>query len=78
VNFDSVFYVRRVCTDPSLANQSACNDDNCGGPPGCGGAYRASLTTTIGPGLYYFVVDGWDPAVVPCPCGNYAANLTGI
>jgi len=77
VTVDEVFYIREVCSTPGITNQVACNDDGCGGPPGCGSKYRADLYATLGPGLYYFIMDGWNPDI-SCDCGDWQAMLSGI
>ena len=48
-NYDQSAYVRRVCTDPALSNQAACNDDGCGGSPGCTSRYRSAIPSTSMP-----------------------------
>jgi len=76
--YDTTIYVRRVCTDPIPANQVACNDDGCGGAPACDKKVRSTMTTTLGPGLYYFFADGYDDGAWPCPCGNYDFAISGL
>ncbi len=77
--FDTLIYVRNVCNDGTLPAQILCNDDGCSGSPtSCTGGLRSSRTMTLGPGLFYFVVDGYDAAGYVCPCGPYQFTLTGI
>jgi hypothetical protein len=77
-DYDSTVYVRTVCTDPALAAQEGCNDDNCGTNYTCSDGYRSSLTTMLPAGLHYFFADGYDESGWACPCGNYQLDLTGI
>ncbi len=55
-NYDTVALVRNVCTSEAQVNSIACDDDSCSGANSCAGpGYRSTLTTTLGPGLYYFL-----------------------
>ncbi len=74
--YDQTAYVRTVCTDGSASAQPACNDDGCGGPAQCDRALRSAFSTTLGPGLYYFVVDGYQGGT--CDCGAYELSITGL
>ena len=76
VDYDPTTYIRSSCEDASAAAQTHCNDDGCGGPPDCGGAYRSSLTTTLGPGLYYLFVDGYQDGI--CDCGTFDYAVSGL
>ena len=58
----------------------ACDDDGCGGGPGCTPpvGVRSDLATTAGPGLFYLIVDGFDNGGWACPCGDFDIGLTGF
>ena len=81
MNYDSTIYVRTVCNDSTAGAQAACNEDG----SGCSGMrafcntgyYNSSLTTTLGPGLYYFFTDGWSTSAT-CSCGPYSYSISGI
>jgi hypothetical protein len=75
-NYDQTIYVRSVCSDGAVAAQPICNDDGCGGPTACDRNLRSSFTTTLGPGLFYFVADGYMGGT--CDCGPYAFSITGL
>ncbi len=75
--YDSESFVRGVCNDASAGNQAACNGDGCGGFASCDGSWRSHLSRTLGPGLFYFVVDGYQDGSW-CGCGEYRFDLTGI
>ena len=77
---DTVVYVRDVCPPATGPPPLACNDDGCGGPMACGSGYSSSLTTTLEAGLYYLFVDGFQNAAGtwPCPCGEFAFDVSGI
>jgi len=79
--WDQILYVRRVCDRADPGNQAACNDDDsCGGSPSfCdSGHYNSGLTATLGPGLYYFFVDGYHVGNDCDTLGNYTFTLTGF
>jgi hypothetical protein len=78
-SFDTTFYVRSVCSDGALANQLACNDDSCSGSTtSCTAGLRSSITQTLGPGLHYLFIDGYQSGASSCPCGAFAPTLTGF
>ncbi len=74
--YDQTMYLRSVCTDGSAAAQPICNDDGCSGGPSCDARLRSSFSTTLGPGLYYLVVDGYLGG--SCDCGAYQLSMSGI
>ena len=74
--YDEAIYFRSVCSLGTLANQLECNDDGCTGPPACERSLRSSMTTTIGPGLFYFFADGYLGGT--CDCGDYTYAVSGI
>jgi hypothetical protein len=79
--YDQVIYVRNVCSDGSAAAQAVCNDDDgCGGSPSfCNsGRYNSSFTQTLGPGLYYFFVDGYLVGNACDTMGDYSFTITGL
>ena len=73
---DQTVYFRNVCSLDGIANVPACNDDGCGGMRSCTRALRSTITTTIGPGLYYLFADGY--AGGTCDCGAFEYALSGI
>jgi hypothetical protein len=78
LGYDQTIYVRSVCTDASATAQTACNDDGCNiNPAGrCDTSLRSGMIRTIGPGLFYFFVDGFSTAA--CPCGDYSFTLSPL
>ncbi|MBX3268922.1 MAG: putative metal-binding motif-containing protein [Sandaracinaceae bacterium] len=74
--YDSALYVRHVCALDGAANMPACNDDACGGMRACNRALRSSVTTTLGPGLYYLFVDGYLGGT--CDCGSFELAISGL
>ncbi|MDY0005078.1 MAG: hypothetical protein RBU30_27515, partial [Polyangia bacterium] len=79
-NYDSTSYVRKICGTEGSVNQPDCNDDGCSGDKACTttSRWRSSLTTSLGPGLYYYLQDGWDSSMSSCGCGSYTFNISGI
>jgi hypothetical protein len=76
--YDSVLYVRRVCTDDTSTALVDCNDDGCGGGPACDGSVRSSLSLPSLPaGLYYLFVDGY-PQGTSCSTRPYQLSLSGL
>ena len=82
-SYDQMAYIRSVCTDASSGSQLGCGDD-CDNPTvQCNNGRRnASVTATIGPGLFYFIADGWcagacDLASI-CFCGGYDYTVSGL
>ncbi|TPW08996.1 MAG: hypothetical protein FD127_4288, partial [Acidimicrobiaceae bacterium] len=80
--FDQSAYLRSVCSDGTAGGQVTCNDDDaCGGSPAfCdSGQYNSGFTTTIGPGLFYFISDGWGFYGNGCDTiGAYTYAITGL
>ncbi len=78
--YDSLAYVRTVCTDEAGGSQVACDDDGCGGAGGsCANpTWRSTFTQTLGPGLFYFLADGFGSAGGSCNCGLYTYAITGL
>jgi hypothetical protein len=79
-NYDTVAYLRNVCSDGTPAQEPACNDDGCGGSSTlCSSPFwRSTMTATIGPGLFYFFADGYDAPPSTCGCGNFSYAITGL
>jgi hypothetical protein len=84
-SYDQLGYIRSVCNDQS--SQLACNDDHTTmGMQAChSGRYNSSVTATIGPGLFYFIADGWcggtldcSSSAASCVCGAFDYTITGI
>jgi hypothetical protein len=76
--YDTTLYVRNVCTDTSLTSQRFCDDDGCSGAATCTAGLHSSFSGTLGPGLFYLYVDGYDPTMTTCACGAYRLTLSGI
>jgi len=77
--FDSVLYMRGVCTDASAGAQEACNDDGCGMLSGmCDTTASSSFSQLLPAGLHYLVIDGYGAVGSACSCGPFTLNLTGI
>ena len=62
--FDTLLYLRDVCTD--AASEIACNDDD----PSCG--TKAVVSADLGPGVYYLFMDAFTG------CGSYRITVTGL
>ncbi len=75
--FDTTLYLREVCT--SDRPQPACNDDVCGYVTGAGDQIQSDTgPVTLGAGLYYFFLDGYDDGNPWYTCGDYVLRVTGL
>ena len=72
--YDSSLEIRRNCLATGMADQVACDDDEC--RSSCAGGGRpvnSRITTSLAPGLYYVFVDGYGAF-----CGDYVLTATGL
>ena len=75
--YDSVVYMRSVCSDASAPAQLNCNDDNCGTVSGmCDSTVASGFSQSLSPGIYYLFIDGYTDA--GCGCGNFNLAFTGL
>jgi hypothetical protein len=64
-DFDTVLYVRSVCSNGGPSSQRACNDDG----SSCTVDVYSSLTVVLDRGVYYLVADAWGDK-----CGPFRLN----
>jgi hypothetical protein len=70
-SYDSVLYLRTDCDN---GGDLACNDDD---GPSCSGTRASFRADSVGPGIYFVFMDGWDDGLIP-RCGTFTLYVSGI